>query len=89
MAEKLGTWPFESSGAGRPQKYPWADWEDGSVWQIKRGADYDIPTQNMQVNLHLRASKNDLKVRTRTVRDDEGEKLVFQFMGGQLGDSEG
>ncbi|MEA2411898.1 MAG: hypothetical protein QOC77_2459 [Thermoleophilaceae bacterium] len=83
--EKLQSWPFEGGGAGRPQKYPWEKWEDGSVWKIARGEDYEIPTQSMQVNLHLRASKDNLKVRTRTVREDDGEKLVFQFMGDRLG----
>ena len=28
---------------------------DGSPWEIQRGEDYDVATENMRVNLHMRA----------------------------------
>jgi predicted HNH restriction endonuclease len=67
---------------GRPQKYPWDKWEDGSIWQIVRGNDYAVSTENMQVNLHTRAAKDGRKVQTRKVETPEGEGLVFQFLPG-------
>jgi hypothetical protein len=64
---------------GRPSKYPWDKWENGSIWEIVQGEDYEVSTENMQVNLHLRAARDNKKVQTRTERDDGVEKLVFQF----------
>lgn len=68
-----------SSGVGRPQKYPWDKWQNGSPWEIVKGQHYNVPSHNMQVNLHMRASKADKVVRTRTVREGDVEKLIFQF----------
>ena len=74
----LDSFDFDG-GLGRPQKYPWDRWENGEIWEIAQGQDYEISTQNMQVTLHLRASKDNKKVQTRRVRDEAREKLVFQF----------
>jgi hypothetical protein len=66
-------------GPGRPQKYPWQEWENGRPWEIVKGEDFNVSTHNMQVNLHMRAAKLDKIVRTRTINDGAAEKLVFQF----------
>jgi hypothetical protein len=65
---------------GRPAKYPWEEWTNGSVWEIVQGQDYDVSTENMRVNLHLRAGKEDKKVITRLAREPGPEKLLFQFV---------
>lgn len=70
---------FPDSAASAPRRYPWSDWTDGSVWEIRRGEDYDASTENMRVNLHMRAEADLKKVRTKKVRDEKGEGLVFQF----------
>jgi hypothetical protein len=75
---QLDSFDFKQ-GLGRPSKYPWEKWENGKIWEIVQGQDYEIPTENMQVNLHLRAARDNMKVQTRTMRDDGGEKLVFKF----------
>lgn len=62
------------------QKYPWGEWTDGGAWEIRRGQDYEVTTENMRVNLHMRASSEARKVRTKKVTDTEGEGLVFQFL---------
>jgi hypothetical protein len=85
--------PVDHRGLIRPQeadpseswrgqrKYPWDKWTDGSTWQIWRGQDYDVATENMRVNLHTRASSMGRKVRTRKLKDDDrGEGLAFQFL---------
>lgn len=77
MARRLEAFP----GGDRPKarRYPWGDWTDGSPWEIRRGEDYDSATENMRVNLHTKAEALLKKVRTKKVRDDDGEGLVFQF----------
>lgn len=77
MARKLDSFPGEESAA--PRRYPWSEWTDGSAWEIRRGEDYDVATENMRVNLHMKADALLHKVRTKKVRDDKGEGLVFQF----------
>lgn len=63
-----------------PRRYPWADWADGAPWQIRRGDDYAVATENMRVSLHMKAKQMGCKVQTRKVTDEAGEGLVFQFL---------
>ncbi len=86
MARRLDSFPAEER---RDQRhYPWDEWTDGSPWEIRRGDDYDVETENMRVNLHMRADSKVLKVRTRKVRDEHGEGLVFQFFNPDAGEAE-
>ena len=64
----------------RHRRYPWEAWTDGSVWEIRRGVDYDVATENMRINLHMRGDLALRKVRARKVRDEQGEGLIFQFV---------
>ena len=78
MAKRLDAFPgHERSGQRR---YPWSEWTDGGVWEIRRGTDYDVATENMRVNLHMKADALVVKVRTQKVNDRNGEGLVFQFI---------
>jgi hypothetical protein len=78
MGRRLDAFPGEPSGA--PRRYPWDEWTDGSTWEIRRGEDYDVATENMRVNLHMKADSTRCKVRTRKFEDDDqGEGLIFQF----------
>ena len=77
MARKLEAFPGDRPTQQR--RYPWDEWTDGSVWEIRRGEDYDAATENMRVNLHMKADALLIKVRTKKVRDETGEGLVFQF----------
>jgi hypothetical protein len=71
---------FDDTTRGR--RYPWLEWtEDGSIWEITKGEDYDVPTENMRVNLHERAKFQHQTVRTQIVRGPSGEGLRFQFVG--------
>src|SRR5690348_5714312 len=78
MAKKLRAFPGEGSPSER--RYPWHEWADGSVWEIRHGEDYDVSTENMRVNLHMKADSRMRKVRTKKVRDAAGEGLIFQFL---------
>ena len=77
MARKLEA--FNERPGSSPRRYPWREWTDGSAWEIRRGEDYDVATETMRVNLHVRADAATLKVRTRKIVDAQGEGLVFQF----------
>jgi hypothetical protein len=77
MARRLEKFP--AADASSTRRYPWPDWTDGSVWEIRRGEDYDVATENMRVNLHMKAEGLAMKVRTKKIRDQQSEGLVFQF----------
>jgi hypothetical protein len=76
MAKRLTGFPGDRPDSVR--RYPWHEWTDGGAWEIRRGDDYDTTTENMRVNLHMKADALGIKVRTKKVTDD-GEGLVFQF----------
>ena len=61
------------------RRYPWDEWTDGKIWEIRQGEDYDVPTENMRVNLHDRARGKAMVVKTRKVGDETWEGLRFQF----------
>ena len=75
MAKRLEDFSF----IGQQARYDWSHWTDGSAWEIRQGEDYEIPTENMRVNLFMKAKQRGVKVRTRIVRDENGEGLRFQF----------
>jgi hypothetical protein len=77
MGQRLEAFPGEPSRGQR--RYPWGEWADGSTWEIRRGEDYDVATENMRVNLHMKADSLSAKVRTRKFDDSQGEGLIFQF----------
>jgi hypothetical protein len=78
MARKLSKFPGDDAPSTR--RYPWSDWTDGSAWEIRRGEDYDVATENMRVNLHMKATALAITVQTRKIRDERGEGLDFQFL---------
>lgn len=61
-------------------RYPWHQWTDGSVWEIRQREDYVVPTENMRVNLHERAKQQGQMVKTQKVSGAGFEGLRFQFM---------
>jgi hypothetical protein len=77
MGRRLDAFPGQPSRGQR--RYPWGEWADGSTWEIRRGEDYDVATENMRVNLHMKADSLSAKVRTHKFDDDRGEGLIFQF----------
>jgi hypothetical protein len=78
MARRLRAFPRPHGRSQR--KYPWRNWADGKPWEIRQGDDYDVTTENMRVNLHMKADTLCRKVQTRKISDDRGEGLVFQFL---------
>jgi hypothetical protein len=85
MARELHKFEWGETSGGPNPKYDWPRWTKGDIWEIRQGEDYDVPTENMRVNLHSKAEQKGLKVRTRKVPqkgDPEygtWEGLVFQY----------
>jgi hypothetical protein len=79
MAKRLDNFEFGSGGSrrGRPSKYPWNQWTDGSVWEIRRPEDFTLTNANMQSTLHDKAAALSMKVTSESTADGQG--LVFQF----------
>jgi hypothetical protein len=79
MARRLKRFPGGVAPKSQ-RRYSWPEWTDGSAWEIRRGEDYDVVTENMRVNLHLKADSLGRKVRTKKISDRAGEGLAFQFL---------
>jgi hypothetical protein len=79
MAKRLNHFPDDQAPQSQ-RRYPWPEWTDGSTWEIRQGVDYDVATENMRVNLHVKADSLGTKVRTKKISDTDGEGLVFQFL---------
>lgn len=58
------------------RKYPWAEWEDGSVWVIRKGEDFTMNPQFMQTQVNARARSRGRKAWTKRVGEDV---IMFQF----------
>lgn len=74
MAKRLDAFP---DGPTR-DKYPWDEWLDGSVWLLRKGEDYGITTPSMRAAASRAAKAAGKKVRSRIIKDDDGEALVVQ-----------
>jgi hypothetical protein len=77
MARRVDSFQTERPETAR--RYPWAEWTDESIWEIRQFDDYNVPTENMRVNLHERAKQQVMTVRTEIVREPGSEGLRFQF----------
>lgn len=61
---------------GRESKYPWTVWLDKEPHIITMGEDFHVALHKMQTQLHTRASKEGMKVRTKTL---DAKRLAFQY----------
>jgi hypothetical protein len=68
-----------AQGPGRPQKYPWKEWlVDGRPFEIYHGEDYEVPTENMRVQVSKAAERMGGKVSTKRIHDPEGLRVTFR-----------
>ena len=77
MAEKIEELPMIANGGGRPAKYPWAEWLDGSAWKLTRGVDFEPTVATMRQRVLAQAQAQHLKATTRT----NGDTLYLQVIG--------
>ncbi|WML79165.1 hypothetical protein [Streptomyces sp. VNUA74] len=78
MAERITPAEVTFRRPGAPQKYPWEDWTDGSMWHLLQGIDYQTSTKGFRAVVHQAAQRYGLKVHTRET--DRG--LVVTFSAG-------
>jgi hypothetical protein len=75
MAKQVPTFEFPTKG--RPYKYDWSSWSDGSTWELTAGQDFKVNVATMRTNARSFAMKNNLKVKTALI--DDGKSLVVKF----------
>lgn len=73
MAKKLTDFDFAAAGGNKP--YPWAEWTDGSTWELKQGEDFTCTPRSLRTQIYKYASENDLAPRTRI----DGDRFILQF----------
>jgi hypothetical protein len=59
--------------------YPWDEWFDGSVWELTPGEDFKGQPATFRASAVAQAGRRGGKVRTRKIRDEQGERLYLQF----------
>ncbi len=59
MAHQLDDVPVRS---GRPAKYPWDEWLDGSGWRLDRNIDFLCSAESMRAAVLYQARKRDICV---------------------------
>lgn len=75
MAKKLDAFPIKS----REHKYPWHEWTDGGVWEIKKGEDFECEPHGL--GLYQVAKRLGMKVR---VHNADENTVVFQFFSEEI-----
>lgn len=53
MATKLKEFDFK--GRGRPANYPWGQWDDGSIWQARKGVDFQVEPSAFRAAIYSHA----------------------------------
>lgn len=74
MAEKLESFRF--TGAGKPGRFPWNEWFDGSVWKLTRGVDFEVAIPSFRSTVCNAARRLGGRARTQAVGEDV---LVIQY----------
>jgi hypothetical protein len=64
-----------SRQTGRPQRYPWDAWEDGTAREIIRGVHFKIPAPNMAAVIRSRANRKGRRATALVF----GSAVRFQF----------
>lgn len=68
MAERLDGADLPVRRGGAPQKYPWDEWFDGSVWRLILGEDFE-EYQLMRVSAYQAARRRGMKCSLRKEQD--------------------
>ena len=72
MARKLEAFPETA----KSRTYPWDEWTDGSVWEIKQGEDFTCKPHGL--GLYEVAKSRGMKVKVHHPGKEPGT-VVFQF----------
>lgn len=75
MGERIAKPHARLGVPGRPGRYPWGEWTDGSTWRITRGADFDVSVDSMRSMLWSYAGRSGLDLATVV----DGDSIEFRF----------
>lgn len=78
MAEVLDQWPTITRT--RQSRYPWGEWTNGAIWQVREGDDFESNLKTFVQGLYAYAKRHDLKVEVRT--DPTNGIAAFRFISG-------
>jgi hypothetical protein len=81
MVRKLDTFP-ETRRVKQPDKYPWDEWLDGSIYELTKGTDYSIKTVSIRSNAQAKAKERGGRLRYAMPSPDV---LVIQFIPNHTG----
>jgi hypothetical protein len=66
---------------GRPATYDWASWfANGQSFEIVKGVDYSVPTENMRVQVNKAAQRYNGRATTQIFKTDREEGLKVRFV---------
>ena len=54
----------------KAEKYPWAEWLDGTPRLLEKGVDYDCGTEGLRSGAYAAARRHAVKILVRTIGDD-------------------
>jgi hypothetical protein len=78
MAQVLQEWPTISRT--RQSKYPWSEWTDGEIRQVRKDEDFTSDVKTFVQGLYAYAKRHNMKVEVRT--DADNDIAVFRFVAG-------
>jgi hypothetical protein len=66
MAKVIKVWP----GRGLDGKeYPWNEWLDGRIWELKQGVDFTCPASTMSCTIRSSASRKGKRAKVQVSKD--------------------
>ena len=76
MATRIDEFP--PTTRNRKSIYPWDEWTDGSIWQVKEGEDFVSTPKTFIQGCYAHAKRHGIKVEVRSVGDSGA--VVFRFI---------
>jgi len=67
MAEVLDSYQFRDPSPPSSARYPWDEWTNGRVWELRRGVDFDIELRDMAREFRRAAARRGKQARTARV----------------------
>ena len=83
MAKRLDKFPAGLKPE-RPTMYPWAEWLDGSVWELHQGEDFKVSADSLKTQARVHANRMGGHVEAMIYNNKKS--LVIQFHPGPAAD---
>ena len=78
MARIIEEWP--SITRTRASRYPWAEWTNGAIWEVREAEDFSSNLKTFVQGLYAYGKRHGMKVEVRTSPDDG--VVAFRFISG-------